>query len=72
MPKRTAAKKAEPAEDFEVISFRVPPALAESSRDACYWARVKFVDFARTAFEREVERLQRAQNGGKAFSKRPT
>ena len=68
--KRTAAKN-EPAADFEVISFRVPPALAESSRDACYWARVKFVDFARTAFEREVERLQRAHSSGKPFAKRP-
>jgi hypothetical protein len=72
MPKKPTTKKAAPAEDFEVISFRVPPSLAESSRDACYWARVKFVDFARTAFEREIERLQKAHNSGKPFARRPT
>lgn len=72
MAKRKASRKDETAGDFEVISFRVSPALAESSRDACYWARVKFVDFARTALAHEVERLQKAHNGGKPFAKRPT
>jgi hypothetical protein len=71
MARRTQPKPAPAATEYEVISFRVPTELAESSRDACYWARVKFVDFARTALEREIERLQRAHNGGKPFSRRP-
>jgi hypothetical protein len=66
MPKKNPDKT-----EFEVISFRVPPELAEQARGACYEARLKFVEFARAAFEREIERLQKKHNFGHPFPKRP-
>ena len=69
MAKRKRPVPVESATEFETIAFRVPRELAESCRDAQYWARVKFVDLGRTALEREVERLQRIHNRGKPFKK---
>lgn len=71
VPPTKRAPKAERTDTLEVISFRVPAELAEATRDACYWARIKFVDFARTALEREVQRLEKAHNSGKPFEARP-
>ena len=64
------AKNKKPTE-FEVISFRATPAQAERWRDACYRARLKFVDFARAALDAETERLARKHNDGKPFKRRP-
>jgi hypothetical protein len=71
MAKRKRSRPDEGATEFETIAFRVPRELADSSRAACYWARVKFVEFGRAALEREVKRLERAHNRGKPFSKPP-
>jgi hypothetical protein len=56
---------------YEVISFRATPEQAKRWRDACYWARLKFVDFARQALDAEAERLQKKHNDGKPFRARP-
>jgi hypothetical protein len=63
--------KSSPTSEFEVISFRATPEQAERWRNACYWARLKFVDFARGALDAEVDRLQRKHNDGKPFKHRP-